>query len=295
MHGLSIGGAVVTYAVEAGTLLSGGYGIYARHFRPRHEPTASVVLVHGMVVAGRGMLPLARELAGRGLSVHLPDLPGFGRSAKPRHALDVAGSAAVLGSWMTAAGLEGASLLGNSFGTQIAAALAGQHRDKVPSLILVAPTIDRRFRRGWTALLPAGRPGGGPQGGLLGRLQEQAARLLVAPTDPPQGLSLRRLVVCEYAAAGLSRVVSTYRHALRDDISAHIRRWHCPVLVLRGQHDRLVSEQWARSLAAAAPRGSYREVRGADHDAQFHLPASLADAAMDHLVLSAAPFPDRSE
>ena len=42
-----------------------------------------VVLVHGYGVSGRYMLPLAQSLAHR-FSVFAPDLPGYGRSQRPR-------------------------------------------------------------------------------------------------------------------------------------------------------------------------------------------------------------------
>lgn len=43
----------------------------------------SVVIVHGMVVASSGTMPLAAALARRGFVVHVPDLPGFGRPTAP--------------------------------------------------------------------------------------------------------------------------------------------------------------------------------------------------------------------
>src|SRR4028119_2296736 len=45
-----------------------------------------VVLVHGLVVSGRYMVPLLEELA-RSHAVYAPDLPGFGRSEGPAGAL----------------------------------------------------------------------------------------------------------------------------------------------------------------------------------------------------------------
>ncbi len=42
-----------------------------------------VVLVHGLGVSSRYMVPLASNLA-RSFSVYAPDLPGFGLNSKPR-------------------------------------------------------------------------------------------------------------------------------------------------------------------------------------------------------------------
>lgn len=274
--------------VRRGVTPVGDWDIYGRHLTPDARPRGSVVLVHGMVVAGMGIRPLARELLRRGLAVHAPDLPGFGRSSKPRHALDVDGLADALAGWVTACGLGGSSLLGNSFGTQVAAAAAERHPGITGPLALLSPTIDRRFRRGWARHLPRGRPGGPPAGGPLGWVQRQAVRRLVPPDEGLYDPSLRRLLVCEYTAAGPARALSTYRHALRDDIADRLARLANPTLVLRGQRDGVVSPEWARSLARLAG-GSFIEIPAADHDAQYHRPGDVADAVASHLSGALCP------
>jgi 2-hydroxy-6-oxonona-2,4-dienedioate hydrolase len=261
----------------------GRWDVYGRHLLPGGPPAGSVVLVHGMVVAGMGVLPLAQRLAARGLAVHVPDLPGFGRSAKPRHALDVDGLADALAGWIGMSGLEGAGLLGNSFGTQVAAAAAARHPGMTGPLALMSPTIDRRFRRVWTRVLPAGRPGGLPAGGLLGWVQGQAVARFLPGDDRARNASLRQLILREYAAAGPVRALSTYRHALRDDLVRRMPSVSNPVLVVRGEYDRLVSPDWA-ALVTNAAGGSSVVIPGADHDAQFHLPDSVADAVTPHLI-----------
>jgi pimeloyl-ACP methyl ester carboxylesterase len=252
-----------------------------------------VVLVHGMVVAGRGLLPRTRALAARGLAVHVPDLPGFGRSDKPRRALDVDGLANALSGWIAECELDHSGMLGNSFGTQVAAAAAQRNAGMFGPLTLLSPTIDRRFRRGWTQLLPAGHPGGQPAGGPLGFLQRQAVRWLVPVEESGVTPSLHRLLLTEYAAAGPARALSTYRHALRDELADRMSQLGSSVLVLRGEHDAVVSREWAVSLADLAG-GSYAEIPGADHDAQFHQPGSVADAVSEHLSGVAATSGVRS-
>ena len=48
-----------------------------------------IILVHGLGVSSRYMRPLAELLAAE-RSVYMIDLPGFGRSEKPRRALNIA-------------------------------------------------------------------------------------------------------------------------------------------------------------------------------------------------------------
>jgi len=246
----------------------------------------AVVLVHGMVVAGRGVMPLAQALHTRGCAVHVPDLPGFGRSDKPDRALDVDGLGRALTAWMNASGLAGAALVGNSFGTQVAAAAGASGDVPVGRLVLLSPTIDARFRRGWTAWLPQGK---GPEEDAGGRLRRLLVDALVPPADAPvPAPSLRGLIWREYLAAGPARALSTYRHALRDDLARRLDDLDMPVLVVRAGDDGAVSRAWATGLAQRARHGRYAEVPGVDHDAQFHRPGPLADVIVPFVLAGGA-------
>src|SRR5829696_5903178 len=104
-----------------------------------------VVLVHGLVVSSRYMVPTAERLATHH-PVFAPDLPGFGRSENPTRVLDVSGLSDALSAWMGGVGLERAMLIGNSFGCQIIADLAVRHPEHIERAILQGPTMDPRGR-----------------------------------------------------------------------------------------------------------------------------------------------------
>src|SRR5947207_8438818 len=77
-----------------------GVRMHARvstHPLPRDAPT--LVLVHGIGVSGRYLLPTAVRLATT-CKVYVPDLPGFGLSGKPPGILDVPALADALAAWM---------------------------------------------------------------------------------------------------------------------------------------------------------------------------------------------------
>jgi 2-hydroxy-6-oxonona-2,4-dienedioate hydrolase len=123
-----------------------GLPIHARAALDQAPPDApAVVLVHGMGVSSRYLVPTGARLA-PDFRVYAPDLPGFGRSGKPRHVLDVPELADALAAWMHAAGLKCAALLGNSFGCQIIATLAVQHPERVERAVLQGPTVPRDER-----------------------------------------------------------------------------------------------------------------------------------------------------
>ncbi len=109
-----------------------GMSIYIRFSENSVSPTAStVVLVHGLSVSSRYMVPTAVRLA-RDYHVYLPDLPGFGKSAKPSHILTVAELADALADWMQVMELPPAVLLGNSLGCQIIVNFALTWEREVP-------------------------------------------------------------------------------------------------------------------------------------------------------------------
>lgn len=131
--------------IDPGTLRSrwtdvGGLRMHALvSTEPAPAGARAVVLVHGSGLSGRYMIPTARELTAD-FRVYVPDFPGFGDSDKPDKMLTVPGLADALAAWLPAAGLERASLLGNSFGCQVIADLAARHPQRVERAILQGPT-----------------------------------------------------------------------------------------------------------------------------------------------------------
>ena len=100
-----------------------------------------MVLVHGIVVSSRYMVPTLKRLAAYH-RVYAPDLPGFGESEKPRRVLAVAGYCDSLAARMREIGLERAALVGNYIGCQIRAELAVRHPERVGRAVLQRHAID---------------------------------------------------------------------------------------------------------------------------------------------------------
>jgi 2-hydroxy-6-oxonona-2,4-dienedioate hydrolase len=108
-----------------------GLRIHARVTSAGPAEGPDVVLLHGLGVSSRYMLPLARELAPH-FRVHAPDLPGFGHSDPPSSdppssapgstVLDVPGLADALVAWTEAADLTTPAVVANSMGCQVAMA-----------------------------------------------------------------------------------------------------------------------------------------------------------------------------
>jgi 2-hydroxy-6-oxonona-2,4-dienedioate hydrolase len=131
-----------------------GLRLHARTSVDASAPaTPTVVLVHGVAVSSRYLVPLAEHLAPRA-RVYLPDLPGYGRSDRPPgRDLTVPELADALASWMDRVGLDSPHLIGNSFGCQVIVDLAARHPDRVGRLVLQGPAMDPHARSAWRQAL----------------------------------------------------------------------------------------------------------------------------------------------
>jgi 2-hydroxy-6-oxonona-2,4-dienedioate hydrolase len=232
-----------------------GRPMYARVWPgPPEGAGLPIVLVHGLGVSSRYMVPTGLRLA-RTHRVYAPDLPGCGRSARPPHALNVTEQAAALAAWMTATGIPRAAFLGNSLGCQVIVALAERDPARVAGAVLVAPTMDPHAPHVW----------------------QQALRLLRDMPNEP--LALWWIAGTDYLRAGPWRVLRTAQLALRDPLGPHLPAVGCPVLVVAGGRDPIVPVRWAAEVAAGLPQGRLVVLPAASHAANEACPAALVGVA----------------
>lgn len=96
-----------------------------------------IVLVHGLGAQGEDWLPLAPSLAHAGYRVILPDLPGYGRSARPTDfSYSVHDESEMVVGFLDALGLHQVELGGWSMGGGIAQHVAYYHAERVRRLML---------------------------------------------------------------------------------------------------------------------------------------------------------------
>jgi pimeloyl-ACP methyl ester carboxylesterase len=222
-----------------------------------------IVLVPGYGMSSRYMVPLAEVLA-CDFRVYAPDLPGFGRSDKPKRALDIPELADALAAWMSALGLGPAVLIGNSLGCQILIEAALRHGERVACLILQGPTPD-------PAACSAARQ-------VLRQVQ-------VGRYDGTPRMSW--IALTDFVTAGPRRLLATFRYYLRYPIEARLPLVRTPALVVRGTRDALVPPSWATAAADLLPRGRLIQVPGAAHVMNFHAPERFARIVRRYVGLSA--------
>jgi pimeloyl-ACP methyl ester carboxylesterase len=234
-----------------------GVPLHAR-IGPADRPGPPVVLVHGLAVSHRYLMPVATLLARRH-PVAVPDLPGFGLSGDPGAALGTRALADALGGWLRATGTGPAVLLGNSYGCQLIVDLVVREPATAPALVLAGPTVDPRGRSAVT----------------------QALRWLrdVRHEDLRQaGVILR-----DVRDAGPRRVLATLRHAVDDRIETKLPGVAVPTLVTRGGVEPIVPPRWAAEAAALLPRGELAVLPGSPHNSNYTAADALAAVTEDFL------------
>jgi len=155
-------------------------------------------------------------------------LPGYGRRPVPGEDLRPSVQGARL-----AEHLRGPSVLvGHSASCQVVARAAALAPDRVGALVLVGPTTD-------------------PAAASWPRLAQRWLRTAVweRPGQVP-------LLARSYTRTGLGWMRRTMEAARHEDIRDDLRAVRCPVLVVRGRHDRICPERWAHELVDLSPAGS---------------------------------------
>jgi alpha-beta hydrolase superfamily lysophospholipase len=190
-------------------------------------------------------------------NVLAPDLPGFGRSPKPAHARWPAGpnireQADQLLAWMNARGVREAILCGHSAGAQVAVDIASRFPDRVRQLVLLGPTGD-----------PS-----------IASIRQHLPRFLLAALFESPGLLA--VLNVEYLSAGTARIAQHARRIVDDPVVTKLPNVLSPTLVVRGQYDPLVSEDWGRTICKRLPHAALVTVERAGHAIQFTAAAVTA-------------------
>lgn len=228
-----------------------------------HSPSSSrsvVVMVHGLVISSRYMVPTAEHLAPYA-AVYALDLPGYGKSDKPAATLGLSQLADALAAWMDALGIGKAHFLGNSFGCQVLAEFALRHAQRIERLIFVGPTVDPAARSFWRQLF----------------------RLMRNSPNEPRSLGL--ISLRDYARAGLGRAWRTARIALEDRIETKLPGIGQPTLIVRGTKDSLVPQTWAEEACRLLPHGRLVVIPGCGHALNYSAPLELVRVVRPFLDL----------
>lgn len=205
----------------------------------------AVVLVHGVGSSSRAYARLADHLVAHG-EVHAVDLPGFGASPHLRRDVTVPEHASAVARYVREhvldAGLPAPVVVGHSMGAQVVGQLLADHPAAASAGVLVGPTAEPGTRT----------------------IPRQAVRLAVdAVGEPPRTVGV--LVVDALVRCSIPYYLGQLRHVVSHRLEDVLPRAAVPVVVVRGARDPVAPSRWVEQLAAAAPSGQHRTVRGRHH------------------------------
>ena len=248
----------------------------ALHYVRRGRGPA-VVLLHGLGGFAESWRCTLDALAGRA-DVQAVDLPGFGRSGKPRARYDLTFFARALHGFLDGLGLGQVSLVGHSLGGAIAVAYALTHPGRVDRLALigaVVPGFD--YRLSWLYRLVALR-GLGEALALCGSrciYRAAIARCFHAPVAE----EIDALVDWDYTARTGWEAKAAYLATLRDvraDFETRADAYRrvvgtlpMPVLLVHGRQDPVVPAAHCVSVAKGLRRATVRWLDACGHFPQI--------------------------
>jgi pimeloyl-ACP methyl ester carboxylesterase len=205
-----------------------------------------VVLVHGLSASAHWWDRNIGDLA-RHFSVHVIDLPGFGRN---RHLtlLELDLTAGWIVRWLDAVGLPQVDLIGHSMGGYLSIQVAAMYPDQVRRLVLVDPVVR-----------PFVRPYSQPIVRLAAELTHVPRRFL--PT-----------VARDFVRAGFSNVRRAAHSVVRADARPLLPSIESPTLVVWGSRDSLLLADGAAEIGEALPDARVQILQGAGHTPMWEQP-----------------------
>ena len=182
-----------------------------------------------MGVSADYMLPTLVRLA-PDFNVWAPELPGFGKSDKPAHVLDIHELADILADWVRVIDIPSAVFLGNSLGCQVIVDLAVRYPQLVDAAVLVGPTVDTS---GHTMIQQLWR-------GLRDLVHEP--------------WSLWRILARDYLRTGTRRMYRTFRFALQDDRLEQMPKCYGPDFNCAGREGHHIAGTLGRAARKRDPK-----------------------------------------
>jgi pimeloyl-ACP methyl ester carboxylesterase len=215
-----------------------------------------VVLVHGLGGSAEDWRNLAPYLARAGFRVYIPDLPGYGRSARPKDfSYSVRDEAAAVVSFMDELGLKKVDLGGWSMGGWIVEILAAEHPERISRLMLFdAAGLD--VKPDWdTALFTPAN---------AAQVRELNALLRPHPTPVPGFVASDVVRLTRKNGWVTKRALATMLTA-RDVTDKLLPELKMPVLIAWGSLDRIVPVTQAEEIHKLIPQSELDVFAGCGH------------------------------
>jgi pimeloyl-ACP methyl ester carboxylesterase len=232
-------------------LQESGTSVYCR--RSTNAGGIPLVHIHGFAISGAYLMPTARALATRGVNV-VPDLPGYGRSERRDHVLDITALAETTLAILDRLDIDKAVLIGNSMGCAISLEVAHEAPERLHRLVLVSP---------------AGGAHNQPMSRALGQLTRDVFR---------ESTRMFPVAFPDYVKFGPLNGLRLFRELTRYPSLERLLGTPVPTLAVLGVRDPLMPPpERIREVARLAPKHlTVAVVDEAAHAVNFSHPVELA-------------------
>jgi pimeloyl-ACP methyl ester carboxylesterase len=286
-------------ALQGGMLHMGSLRVH-HTFGGRGAP---VLFIHGLGSSGYLEWRFNLEPAAAVHRVFAPDLPGFGRSEKPRARYGIPYFTRFIERYMDGRGLRSAAVVGASLGGRIAIELALKHPQRVSKLVLVnslglgRPTIQLTYglitlpRVGETVMKVARDALNWVPAPVIRRV---AGRYVGASADLNRTMddryldNLRELYAAEgyhdaYLATVRSLVTPRALFGAQYDVSGRLHEVKVPLQLIWGADDPLFPVAHATRAHALVEHSRLAVIEGAGHTPQAERPEEFNRVLLDFL------------
>lgn len=262
--------------------------IFAYDVGPQEGPT--VVIVHGLADEADTwrhlLLPMAQSW-----HVTAFDLPGFGRSSKPRRPYTMEFFQQVLLELLDVQGMQTVGLVGHSLGGMIAHFFALEHPERVNRLILVSGSLLAKQQKMNIKSLAMLIPGLGEWNYNRLRRNPQAAFDTLKPyyanltsfSDDERAFLFERVNqrvwdnAQRYAYFSTLRSIAGWLIPMQRNLPERLAGWKIPTRVIWGEADQITIPASGAALVQIQPLTEFRLVPGAGHNIQQDVPQELIE------------------
>jgi pimeloyl-ACP methyl ester carboxylesterase len=251
--------------VESHAVTVAGHRIHYDAEGPAAGPV--VVLVHGLGGRAEDWRKLAPFLAKAGFRVYMPDLPGYGRSAKPSEfSYSIPDEAGAVVGFLDVMGLKQVDLGGWSMGGWIAQRVAAEHPERVRRLLLF-DSAGLYEKPAWNTglFMPVS----------AADIEELDALLMPHPPHVPAFVARDVLRHSRQNGWVIKRALETMLSG-QDATDTLLPRLKMPVLLIWGAEDRITPLSQGEKMHRLVPQSDLVVIPGCGHLAPVQCAPAMA-------------------
>jgi pimeloyl-ACP methyl ester carboxylesterase len=238
-------------------------------FKPENEQGLFLIL-HGWGSRAEKWQRVGELLAEKGYRVIIPDLPGFGRSEKPKEVWGLNGYCDFVDGFVKRLGLKNFYLLGHSFGGALAVKCALKFPKKIEKLFLVGAACFRRKtirKKIFYAVAKVFKVFSFLPGYKLSR--KGFYRFIIRKSDYPY-------------AQGIMKDI--YLKIIKEDLSSDVLPLiNTPTVIIWGEKDKIKSIKEAYLIQEKIQNSELEILPDVGHSLYWEVPGKFVEAIIKHL------------